>query len=212
MPPISGVILAGGKSRRLGQDKAFLDFRGRPLIERVLDAVGEVADDLVIVTNEWEGYREFGARLVRDIYPGKASLGGIHAGLTAAHHEQALVVGCDMPFLSIPLLRRMAELAEGADVVLPRYEDYIEPLHAIYHKRCLGRMQQLIEAGDLRISRVFQGAPPCGDGEQKLNIRYLDDSEILRYDPSRISFLNINTPGDLTRAHEMASRARGADG
>ncbi len=193
---ISGVILAGGRSRRLGQDKAFVRVGGQPLIERVLDVVRALSDDIIIVTNDPASYKHLDARLVGDIYPGKASLGGIYTGLATARHDQALVVGCDMPFLNLGLLRHMLRLAQDHDVVIPSYDGYLEPLHAIFHKRSLPRMRALIEADQLRISEALRGAPA----------RYVGAAEIDLYDPERLCFLNINTPEDLERAEALAQR------
>jgi len=191
---ISSVILAGGQSRRLGQDKAFVEVGGQPLIERVLQVVRALSDDVVIVTNDPARYERLGVRLVGDIYPGKASLGGIYTGLASARAEQALVVGCDMPFLNLGLLRHMIRLAAGYAVVIPRYDGYLEPLHAIYHRRCLPTMQAHLEADELRIAEVLAALPA----------RYVSAAEIDLYDPERLTFFNINTPEDLARAQMLA--------
>ena len=187
---VSGIILAGGHSRRLGTDKAFLTLGGQTLIERVLRTMRGLVDDVVIVTNDRPRYAHLGARMIGDVYPGKASLGGIYSGLLAAQHDRGLVVGCDMPFLNAGLLRYMLSLAETNHVVIPRYGTYLEPLHAIYTKRCLEGMRQLIERDELRISKVFCDAPT----------RYVSGEEIALFDPDKLSFFNINTPEDLDQA------------
>ena len=192
---ISGIILAGGKSRRLGMDKAFLRFRGQALIQHALGVMRALSDDVMVVANDQESYQHLGARLVGDVYPNGASLGGIYAGLLAARHPQGLVVGCDMPFLSLALLRYMISLAKAHDVVMPRYGTYLEPLHAIYHVNCLPKMRELIEAGQLRISEVFCNLPT----------RFVTEGEIALFDPDKLSFFNINTPEDLERAETLAS-------
>ena len=202
--PVSGIILAGGKSRRLGTDKAFLSLDGETLIERVLRTTRSLVSDVLIVANDHTRYANLGARLISDIYPGKASLGGIYSGLLAAENEQALVLGCDMPFLSTALLRHMLRLADASEVIIPRYGAYLEPLHAIYHKCCLDHMRRLIESNQLRISQAFCDA----------TTRFVEDEEIERLDPDKLSFFNINTPEDLERARARIScdgaRDRGA--
>ena len=192
---VSGIILAGGRSRRLGTDKAFLQLGEETLIERVLRTMRGLVDDVLIVTNDHPRYAHLGAKLVGDVYPGKASLGGIYSGLLSARHDQALVLGCDMPFLNVALLHYMLSLAETNEVVIPRYGTYLEPLHAIYHRRCLDSMRRLIERDQLRISEVFCDA----------TTRFVTANEIDLFDPERLSFLNINTPEDLGRAQAMVS-------
>ncbi len=192
MPEVSAVVLAGGQSRRLGTNKAFIEIGGQTLIERVLQIISPLAEDVIVVTSEAEPFCHLGVRLTGDVYPGKASLGGIYSGLLAAKHQQALVVGCDMPFLNGGLLRYMISLAGEYEIIIPSYDSFLEPLHAIYHKQCLEPMRLLIEADRLRISEVF-----CTG-----RIRYITAEEIAAFDPAHLSFFNINTPEDLLRARE----------
>ena len=194
MIPISAVILAGGQSKRLGVNKAFVHIGGQTLIDRVIGALRELSDDLIIVANEPGSFQGLGARLTGDVYPGKASLGGIYSGLLVARHDYALVVGCDMPFLSRGLLRYMVLVAPGYDAVVPFYDNYLEPLHTIYHRAGLEAMREMLEADRLRISELFR----CQ------HIRQITVEEIASFDPQRLSFFNINTPQDLQRAQELA--------
>lgn len=198
MHRISVAVLAGGKSRRLGQNKAFVQLGRRLVVERVLDVVTTLSNDVLIVTDDLVNYRGLGQRLVTDAYPGCASLGGIYSGLWAARHEQMLVVGCDMPFLNVALLEYMVALSGHHDVVMPSYDSYIEPLHAIYHKRCLPVMARLIQAGNLRIAEVFDAVTP----------RLVTARELDIFDPHKLSFFNINTPQDLAKAEALADLRR----
>ena len=116
---VSVAVLAGGQSKRMGQNKAFLEVGGQRVIARVLDTVRTLTDDLFISTNTPEQYEQFGLRMVGDIYPDKATLGGIYSAIEAAHHHHVLVVACDMPFLKRDLLRYLLELAPTAEVVAP---------------------------------------------------------------------------------------------
>jgi len=134
------------------------------------------------------------ARTVVDLYPGKGSLGGIHAGLTYSTCSHSLAVACDMPFLNLDLLRYMIELSPDFDVVIPRVGDKKEPLHAIYSKDCLWPIETLLEQGDLRITGFFDA----------MRVRYVDEDEIDRFDPKHLSFLNVNTQDDLARARRLA--------
>src|SRR5712692_8592008 len=122
-PPISGIVLAGGQSRRMGRDKAFIDFEGAPIVRHVLDRIKKLCAEVIIVTNNADAYTQFGTRIVGDVYAGKGSLGGIFSGLQSAREEYALAVACDMPFLNEGLLRYMISLAPKFDVVIPRAHD-----------------------------------------------------------------------------------------
>lgn len=196
--PISGVVLAGGQSRRLGTNKAVVEIGGVPLIERVLAHLRRLSDDLLIVTNEPETYRSLGGRLVGDEWPGMGSLGGIYSGLRAARHERGLVVACDMPFLNSRLLQWMIDLSREYDVVMPRFDDgRMEPLHAVYGRACLGPMEAQLRQGDLRIINILP----------HLRVRYLAQSEIDALDPQHLSFFNVNTQEDLERARALAAEA-----
>ncbi|HFD40695.1 MAG TPA: molybdenum cofactor guanylyltransferase, partial [Anaerolineae bacterium] len=119
---ISGIVLAGGQSRRLGRDKALLEIEGRPLLARTVHTLAALSDDLIVVTNAPERYAPLGlpVRFVADEKPGIGSLMGLYSGLKAAHHPYALVVACDMPFLNPALLRYLLSLTAGYDIVIPR--------------------------------------------------------------------------------------------
>ena len=197
---ISGIILAGGKSRRMGRDKAFLELGTKPLIRIVLEAIHTVVHEVFIVTNDPEHYTCFDVRLVEDIYHGLGKLGGIHAGLVAATYDRALVVACDMPCLNPDLLRYLASLSPYYDAVVPRVDGLREPLHAIYSRSCLGAIQAEIDAGR-REAYSFHS---------RVNTRYVEREELQRFDPSLLSLWNVNTPEDWQRAKtEYARRFAG---
>ena len=155
MLTVSGIVLAGGQSSRLGTDKSFVNVNGQSLIERIVDKLARLSDDVIIVTNSPEKYDHLEAKLVGDIYPGKGSLGGIYSGLRAAVNAYSLVVACDMPFLDLNLLRYMILLARGHDVVIPKVRGLPEPLHAIYSKSCLEPIDRLLAQGELKIIDFF---------------------------------------------------------
>ncbi len=208
---VSGVILAGGKSRRMGYDKAWLIFDGEPLIARVLARVRAVCPKVLIVANERDAYARLGVPVISDVYPGKGSLGGIFSGVQAAHTEHALVVACDLPFLNEALLRYLISLAPEADVVIPRahaprgiaqhttrYEQLdvkasgLQATHAIYSKRCLEPMRARLLANDLRIINFFD----------EVRVRVVEPDEVARFDPQGWTFFNVNTPEDLHIAQQ----------
>lgn len=213
MPEFSAAVLAGGQSRRMGRDKAFIPVGGRLIIERVLGALEELSDDLLIVTNTPELYASFGVRLVGDIYPGKGALGGIFTAIQAAHSAYVFVIACDMPFLNVQLLRYMEVLASGHDVVIPRTDKSertstavlratakvrdLHPLHALYSKNCLPAIERALQAGDLRAIAFLPGVRVCYMGREEIDV----------FDPEHLSFFNVNTPEELALAEKIAAGA-----
>jgi molybdopterin-guanine dinucleotide biosynthesis protein A len=196
---VSGIVLAGGHSSRLGMDKSFVNANGQPLIEHIVAKLTKLSDDVIIVTNSPENYNHLEAKLVGDIYPGKGSLGGIYSGLRAATNAHSLVVACDMPFLDLNLLRYMILLACGHDVVIPRIGGLVEPLHAIYSKSCLEPIDRLLARGGLKIIDFFP----------EVRVRYVEESEVDIFDPQHLSFFNVNTPSDLVRMKKLVRKGKG---
>jgi molybdopterin-guanine dinucleotide biosynthesis protein A len=195
---LGAVVLAGGRSSRLGQDKAFLKVNGQFLIELIVDQLAQLSDEVIIVANEASRYEQFEAVVVGDAYPGKGALGGIYSGLTASTSSHCLVVACDMPFLNLSLLRYMQGLASDYDVVIPRIGKLTEALHAIYSRDCLPFIDDLLEAGDLRIVHFFS----------HVRVRYVDRDEVDIFDPEHLSFFNINNQTNLMRAREIWAGGR----
>ncbi len=188
----SAVVLAGGSSSRLGQDKAFLLVDGQLLIERIIQTLSQLSDEVIIVANDVDRYEQFDALVVSDVYPGKGALGGIYSGLRAATRSRGLVVACDMPFLNLSLLRYMQGLASRYDVVIPRRGQLTEALHAFYSCNCLPFIEAQLLAGDLRIIHFFS----------QVRVRYVDREEVEVFDPQHLSFFNINSQADLEKARE----------
>ncbi len=197
-PSISGIVLAGGQSRRLGRDKSLLEVEGQSLLVRTVQALSVLSDDLLVVTNDPARYQSMGlpARLVADEEPGRGSLMGILSGLRTARYPYALVVACDMPFLSLPLLHYMVTLVEGQDVVIPRLGEMLEPLHAIYGRSCLPFMAQLLDRGCRKVIAFFD----------QVRVRYVEEDEIQQLDPLHLSFVNVNTPADWERVRALLAQ------
>ncbi|MBI4295243.1 MAG: molybdenum cofactor guanylyltransferase [Chloroflexi bacterium] len=197
---MTSIVLAGGKSQRLGRDKAWEKVGGESLIQRVVSRLTPLSTELIVVMAQGQHRPTLNAnidiRLASDIYPGCGSMGGIYTGLTLARSFHSVVVACDMPFLVAPLLRYMIELSPDYDVVVPRAEKGLEPLHAIYSKNCLAPMRTSIQDGRLRVVDVLS----------KVRVRYVEQEEIDRFDRERLSFLNVNTPLELERARDMADQ------
>lgn len=194
LEPISAMVLAGGKSRRLGFDKALLALRdGQSLLFSAVKTLGEVAAEVIVVANDASYCESIEARLVPDVYPGKGSLGGIYSGLLSSKYERSLVVACDMPFLNGKLLAYMVSLPRDYDVLIPRLGDVLEPLHAIYSKECLPHMRELLARDHLKIIDFFD----------RVRVRYVDAPEIDAFDPEHLSFFNVNTPEQLAVARSI---------
>jgi molybdopterin-guanine dinucleotide biosynthesis protein A len=189
------IVLAGGQSRRMGANKAFLDIGGRPMIEWTLAGLNCPQRQVLIVTNTPEVYRYLGRRVATDLYPGRGVLGGLYTGLYYAETELALVVGCDMPFLNRALLDYQISLAAGYDAVVLRVGDFFEPLHAVYTRSCLEPIRVALESEQQRLMD-FYGA---------VRVRYVERDEIERFDPQHLSFVNVNTPADLERVRRIAA-------
>ncbi len=200
--PVSGIILAGGRSRRLGRDKAVELFGGQPLIRRAIDRVAPLTGEIVVVVADSARGKalplDADHRVAVDIYPDGGSLGGIFSGLSAAANNWGLVVACDMPFLNPRLLEYMLAQRGDCDAVVPQPGDFPEPTHALYSRACLPHIEARLQAGDLKISGFFD----------EVRVRYLEEGEVRQFDPDLLSFFNVNSPEDLARAHALAAVAQ----
>ena len=198
----TAVVLAGGKSRRLGRDKAVEPIGGQPLIQRVLDRLAQVTKDAVVVVNDASRADELslpgGVHTAVDLFPDRGSLGGIYTGLSAAETEWAVAVACDMPFLNVALLEHILSRREKVDAVVPVLDGRPEPTHAAYSKVCLPHMERRLRANDLKIARFFD----------EVRVGYVEQLEVERFDPEHLSFFNVNTEEDLERALRLAAEGR----
>ena len=197
---ISGIVLAGGMSRRLGRDKAIEPVAGEPLIGRVITRLSRVTDQTVVVVNDLQRASALplpeSSKVVADVYPGGGSLGGIFAGLSAADRSWGMVVACDMPFLNLDLLSHMLTLRDGYDAVVPVLDGRPEPTHSAYSKSCLPYMERRLQSDDLKIARFFE----------EVRVRYVAQGEVEETDPDHLSFFNVNTEADLDRALALAEK------
>ena len=201
---VTGIILAGGLSRRLGRDKAVEPIEGQPLVGRVMDALSGIADELVVVVNTPQRGRELPLRdsavVAVDIYPNAGSLGGIFTGLSSASNQWGIVVACDMPFLNLDLLSYLLSFRESHDAVVPVLDGRPEPTHAAYSKVCLSAIEARLEADDLKIARFFDD----------VRVKYVSQRRVEEIDPSRRSFFNVNTEEDLARARLLVGEGAGS--
>ncbi len=193
---ITGIVLAGGKSNRYGRNKALVEMDGIRLIERVIGVVEPIFEHLLIITNTPQDYAYLKLPMVEDLIKGLGPLGGIFTGLQTISDEAGFFVACDMPFLNGELIHHMADVMEDFDAVVPKVDWKIETLHAIYTKRCIPTIKELIDNRDYQIFNFFQ----------KVRVRYLSESEIRGFDPEMRSFFNINRPEELLNATKSKNK------
>jgi molybdopterin-guanine dinucleotide biosynthesis protein A len=193
---VSGVIQAGGKSVRMGgQPKALMQVGGRRIVERVVDVLTPLVDDVLLVTNTPDMYAFLGLPMVGDLYPDAGALGGLYTGVASARGDVAFTVACDMPFLHRDVARLVIERAGEADVVVPRVGHQLETLHAAYGKACLPHMEARIRAGRLKIVGFFES----------VQVLEIAEAEVARHADPAVAFMNVNTPDELVRARTLAT-------
>ncbi|HEY3306928.1 MAG TPA: formate dehydrogenase accessory sulfurtransferase FdhD [Desulfuromonadaceae bacterium] len=187
---ITGVILAGGASRRMGNNKSLLLFGDKPLIEVVYRTLAALFHQVIIVTNTPEDYAFLPCRKVADIYPGAGAIAGLHAGLAASPTERIFVTACDMPFLNPDLIRQLCNDSDGVDAVVPvNGEGLREPLHAVYASSVAKAVQQVIERGDKSILLLLD----------QIRTRLVAPEAFRSIIAAEESFRNVNTPEEYSR-------------
>jgi molybdopterin-guanine dinucleotide biosynthesis protein A len=197
MVMLSLAILAGGGSERMGQDKALKPFLGRPLIQRVLERLDGLAEEIIVATNQPEKYAFLGLPLYPDLIPNRGALGGLYSSLSAVHSPWMAAIACDMPFASLPLFEYERDLiaSENVDAVIPRGPNGTEPLHAIYRREaCLPAIRSALDAGEWKLISWLS----------KVKVRYVTPAEIAAMDPLDLAFWNLNTPEEFIQAEARA--------
>jgi molybdopterin-guanine dinucleotide biosynthesis protein A len=194
---VTGVIQAGGRSTRMGgAPKALIAVGGRRIVDRVLDVMRAVSDDVLLVTNTPDLYAGLGLPMVPDVFPDHGSLGGIYSGILAAGGDVAFTVACDMPFLLPEVARLVTGRAQEADVVIPQVGGQLETLHACYSKACLGPIEARLRARQLKIVGFFQD----------VRVITIPSEAVAQFRDPEVVFMNVNTPEDLARAGSLAAR------
>ena len=191
---LSLAILAGGRSSRMGTDKAFVRVLGRPLIEEILSQAAGLGTESLIITNRPAEYAYLGVPLFGDVLPDMGPLGGLYTALHSATRPHVLCIACDMPFVVRPLLDYLVSLIPEGDAIVPRLNGEAEPFRAVYARTCLAPIRAALDAGRMRMISFFPDVP----------VRFVDEPEIDRFDPQHLSFFNVNTPEDLEQARRMA--------
>lgn len=194
---VNAIILAGGKNTRMqGEDKAFLEIEGRPIITGVIKKLKPLVSELIIVTNSPEKYINFDLKIVKDEHPGKGPLMGIYSGLKASSCKYNFVVACDMPFINPCLIKFMLDKKDDYDILIPRVSEKFHTLFGVYSKACIPVMEEMIKKDELRVRCIFP----------KLNAHFLSKQEIEKIDPGLLSLVNINTPEELTGINTQCQR------
>ena len=181
----SAVILAGGKSTRMGRNKALMEFGGEPLIRRVYGILKEAFYEVAISANDPETYGFLGIPIVQDIFADGGALSGLHAGLLHSSAEQCFFAACDMPFINIELVRYLGQFAEDYDAVVPVSGSGLEPLHSFYSRRCITHIEEQLGRGNPKIIDFFP----------HVRVREVSLDEMRTYDAEELSYFNINTRG-----------------
>ncbi len=196
----SVMILAGGASRRMGENKAFVKVGGMSMLERIMAIARSISDDVFLIANDVELYQGFGLPIVTDVQPGGGPLVGLYSGLLQARYELTLLLACDMPFVSAVFLRGLIELAPGYDVVVPRTGGRLHPLHALYRRStCLPVIAAALARGERRTIAFFED----------VRVLVLEEDALQRLDPTGIALMNVNTPQELARARALAAEMAG---
>jgi molybdopterin-guanine dinucleotide biosynthesis protein A len=191
---MTGIILAGGKNTRIGMEKAFLRIGDKVIIEEISARLSRILPKIMVVTNSPNPYCYLGVEVVKDILPDKGALGGIYSGLVASETHYNFVLACDMPFISLNLIEYMRKNAEGYDVVIPKLNNYFQPLHAIYSKGCIQPIKEQLHRNDLQVFGFFD----------RVEVKCISAEEVKMFDPGGIAFFNINTKDDTEEAERIA--------
>lgn len=193
--PCTGVILAGGQNERFsGINKAFINVGGKRILDRTYEIFDSLFDEIILIANDPLKYLAWDLHIVSDIFPFRSSLTGIHTGLFFTNNFYTFITACDIPFLKKELVETVINSIEtGVDVIIPETLNGMEPLCAVYSKRCLKPIENNLIQKELKIKQFFK----------KVRVKKLPENILREKDPDLISFFNINTPDDLARAEEI---------
>ena len=171
----------------MGENKAFIEIEGVPIISRIYDLFKELFQEVIIVTNQREFFRNFDSKICQDLIPDKGALGGLYTGIFFSSFQHSFCVGCDMPFIKKSLVQYLTKNIQDEDVIVPRTKDGLQPLHAIYSKNCLDPIKRIIGEGKYKIIDFYK----------MVKVKIVEENNFLSLDPFRDSFINVNTPEEL---------------
>ncbi|GAB4397312.1 MAG: molybdenum cofactor guanylyltransferase [Anaerolineales bacterium] len=198
---LSVAIQSGGKSLRMGQDKASMVFCGKPLIQWVFERARSVADEILVIANEPEKYPFLDCSIYTDEIPGSGPLGGIYTALLRAQYPAVGVFACDMPFVSPELLNyaRIRLVHDGVDVVIPRTDRGLEPFHAVYRREtCLSLVRDSLQKGETRVVDWLRNAKTI----------YANPNEWLPFSKEQWVFQNLNTREQVMIAEQILMQTK----
>jgi len=192
---VTGVLLAGGKSRRMGEDKRFVFVGQRTLFERSCAVLCELFEQVCVVIAQDSPSLQADVPVVRDLIPDCGSLGGLYTGLRWAKTQHIFLAACDMPFLNPEIILHMVRLKDEADVVISRWATRLQPTHAVYSRDCLPVIEEMMKVHNRKIQSMID--------HPVLRVRVIDETEIRHIDHDGRSMFNINTPSDLEHARSV---------
>lgn len=184
---ISAYILAGGKSKRMGEDKGLTLLHGKPLVSYIIKEIEKVTDDITLITSNRD-YEKFNLRIIQDDYREMGPAAGIDKALHDAEHDSVFITSCDMPFVKAVSVLALIERRTTGQITLIRNENYIEPMFAIYQRECKSKWRELLLANTLKLSDYFS----------HFDTNFVNADEFLDLNPHL--FFNVNTPQDLLNA------------
>jgi len=186
--PVAGVIVAGGRASRMGgRDKAFAAVGGQPIAVRTVRLFHELFPQVLVATNRPGRFSGLDVEIVPDVHPGCGPLAGIHAALVASRHPHVFVAACDMPGLDAGVIRFLLGRIGDADAIVPRWEDDVEPLHAVYSVACLPAIERSLRAGRHALR----------DFLRDVRVDYVSERELRALHGAAASLVNVNTPEEL---------------
>jgi molybdenum cofactor guanylyltransferase len=198
MKDVTGILLAGGKSRRMGFDKRFLQLGGETLVRRALSVYERLFTEILIVVAEpAPELKDMGHQIVTDLIPNCATLGGLYTGLSLSHSRRIFAAACDMPFLSLEVIDHLLQFYDD-DIVMPKLVSGLQPMHAVYAKTCLPYFEHMMANNILSIQLVLE--------HDELQARLVEEEVLRILDPQLLSFLNLNTPEDVELARHIAEQ------
>jgi molybdopterin-guanine dinucleotide biosynthesis protein A len=195
---VTGILLAGGKSRRMGEDKRYLVVGEQTLLERGLSVLRSAFQEVLVVIAQDSPSLDIDARVVRDLVPDCGSLGGLYTGLIQATTPWIFAVACDMPFLNQAVIAQFTSRRVAVDIVIAKLAGRLHPMHALYGKRCVPVVEQMIQARRLKIQGMVS--------QSLLQVKYVTEKDLFTLDPSWRSFYNVNTVAELEEARLLLTR------
>ncbi len=192
----SGIILAGGRSSRMKFNKAFAEISGKPVINIIADKFAELFDETIIISNEPELFEHLGLAVYTDVYPRMGPVSGIHSGLYHARYNRVFVLGCDVPFINMQLVEYMIANLGDYDSIVPEIDSYLQPLAAVYNRKCLPVLTACLQENRVKLIRIFE----------ELNALVLGRDELEKFGIVEEIFLNVNDIEALNLATIIAGR------